>query len=77
MIAIWIGIPTLIYAMILVFALSLCRSAALADKEFTRALMAELKTWPFMHEQIESNKEPQVPQRVDLHSSSPVYIRRS
>jgi hypothetical protein len=39
MIAIWIGIFLIVQAIVLVFALALGKSAALADKEFERARM--------------------------------------
>ena len=58
MIAIWIGIFLFIQAVVLVFALALGKSAALADREFERARIAEQRTRSHMPECIESNKEP-------------------
>ena len=60
MIAIGIGIFLLIQAVVLVFALTLGKSAALADREFERARIAERRTWSNTPERIESNKEHQI-----------------
>lgn len=43
MIAIWIAIFVIIQALVLVFAFTLCKSAALADREFERARSYETR----------------------------------
>jgi hypothetical protein len=57
MIAIWIVILFFIPTVVLVFTLALCKSAALADREFERARTADQRTWSNKSEWIESNKE--------------------
>jgi hypothetical protein len=57
MIIIWIGILFFISSLVLVFTLALCKSAALADREFERARTADQRTWSITSESIESNKE--------------------
>jgi hypothetical protein len=57
MIAIWIGIFLFISIVVLVFTLALCKSAALADREFERAWIADKKIWSNTPDWIESDKE--------------------
>ncbi len=78
MIAIWIGIPTFLFAMVLIFALVMCRAAAQTDQEFERARIAVQKTWLYTAETVESDQEIHVSraQKVHLPSGSPAYIQR-
>jgi hypothetical protein len=45
MVALWIIVIILIQSVVLVFALSLCKSAALADRQFEKARQAEQQKW--------------------------------
>jgi hypothetical protein len=60
MIAVWIGIFMFISIVVLVFTLALCKSAALADREFERARIADQRTWSKSPEWIDNNKELRV-----------------
>ena len=57
MIAIWVGIFFFIQAVILGFTLMMCKSAALADREYMRALIIDQRTRVNTLEQIENNNE--------------------
>ena len=45
MVALWVVIIILIQSVVLVFALSLCKSAALADRQFEKARSNEQHKW--------------------------------
>ena len=57
MIAIWIGIFFFISTVVLVFTIALCKSAALADREYERARIADRRVRSNSPEWVESNKE--------------------
>jgi hypothetical protein len=57
MIAIWIGTFFFIQAIVLVFSLTLGKSAALADREFERALVVEQRSRSHTPEWIESSND--------------------
>jgi hypothetical protein len=58
--AIWIGILFIIFMVVLIFTLTLCKAAALADREYERARMAEQRIWSHTPVRIESNKDLQI-----------------
>ena len=60
--AIWIGILIFVPSAVIIFILALCRSAALADRQFERARIANQRTWSNTPERIETYK--------DLHLSA-------
>jgi hypothetical protein len=45
MVALWVIIIVLVQSVVLIFALSLCKSAALADRQFEKAHQAEQHKW--------------------------------
>jgi hypothetical protein len=60
MIAIGIGIFIFIQTLVLIFAFTMCKSAALADREFERARNAGQRAPSKAPEWIESKKEHQI-----------------
>jgi hypothetical protein len=54
MVALWVIIIILIQSVVLVFALSLCKSAALADRQFEKARQAEQHKWAASSHAVES-----------------------
>ena len=61
MIAIWIAIFVIIQALFLIFAITLCKSAALADREFERARSREARN--------QSHGSERAGSKVDSHLS--------
>jgi hypothetical protein len=60
MIAIGIGIFFFIQTLVLIFAFTMCKSAALADREFERARNSGQRTTSRTSEWIENKKEHQI-----------------
>jgi hypothetical protein len=58
--AIWISILISIFMVVLFFVLALCRAAALGDREYIRARMAEQRSWSHSPQRIESDKDLQI-----------------
>lgn len=52
-----IGIILFIFTGVLFFTLALCRGAAMADKAYERARLAERRAWPMSAELLEAHKE--------------------
>ncbi len=78
MVALWIIIIVLIQSVVLVFALSLCKSAALADRQFEKARQAEQHKWATSAHDANTGTNISVSSetRSSAHANAPVDIRR-
>jgi UPF0716 family protein affecting phage T7 exclusion len=70
MIAIGIGVFILIQLLVLVFVIGLGRAAAMGDREFERARLADRYHWSGAHEYAESSDERQL--SPDTRPASPL-----
>lgn len=77
MVALWVIVIILIQSVVLVFALSLCKSAALADRQFEKARQAEQQKWAASSNAVEGGTVPiSVKSRSTQHASASAHTRR-
>ena len=70
MVALWVIIIILIQLLVLFFALSLCKSAALADRQFEKARRAEKHKWATSSNVVE--RSTVIPVSVEARTTDPV-----